>query len=85
MVSRLCNWPLSILFDQWKEFTTRQQEFKSLTTQMVSVQEKLEARRYFNMWTKTHQAMKLAKQHYVSSTLRGLHKNFVEFLDNFFI
>ena len=66
VVSRLRHWPLSIVFDQWKEYTARQQEFKSLTTQMIGVQEKLAVCQYFNSWVKTYHAMKLAKQHYVS-------------------
>ena len=73
VVSRLRHWPLSIIFDQWKDFASRQQEFKSLTAQMISVQEKLAASRYFNSWVKTYHAMKLAKQHYVSTIFKKIH------------
>ncbi|WAR15777.1 hypothetical protein MAR_005882 [Mya arenaria] len=41
VVHRLRHWPVAIMFDQWREFTSRQREFKHLTTQMTSVQEKL--------------------------------------------
>ena len=68
VVSRLRNWPVSILFEQWKEFTARQQEFKSLTTRMISIQQKLAASQYFGMWIRKYHAMRLAKQHYVSTS-----------------
>ncbi|XP_052821299.1 uncharacterized protein LOC128246851 isoform X2 [Mya arenaria] len=64
VVHRLRHWPVAIMFDQWREFTSRQREFKHLTTQMTSVQEKLAVKQYFGSWLHSFREMRLAKQHY---------------------
>lgn len=64
VVNRLRHWPVSVMFDQWKEYTARQREFKLLSAQLVSLHEKLELKTRFNAWAQHHRDMKLAKQHY---------------------
>jgi len=67
VVHRLRHWPLSVMFDQWKDYTARQREFKHLTTQMISIQQGLALRQYFSGWIHYYREMKVAKQHYVSN------------------
>ncbi|XP_045163017.2 uncharacterized protein LOC123527556 isoform X2 [Mercenaria mercenaria] len=64
VVNRLWHWPVSIVFEQWKEYTARQSEFKLLTAQMIRVQQGLALKQYFNSWVQHYREMKLAKQHY---------------------
>ncbi|XP_060563783.1 uncharacterized protein LOC132723125 isoform X2 [Ruditapes philippinarum] len=64
VVNRLRHWPISIVFEQWKEYTARQSEFKLLTTKMISVHQELALKQYFNSWVQHHKEMKLAKHHY---------------------
>ncbi|KAL4221576.1 hypothetical protein ACF0H5_019833 [Mactra antiquata] len=63
-VTRLRHWPVSILFEQWKDYTSRQRELKHLSTQMINVQQELVTKRFFNSWLHSYRCMKLAKQHH---------------------
>jgi hypothetical protein len=65
VVHRLRHWPVSVVFDQWREFTSRQREFKNLTTQMISIHQELAVKQHYSAWLKQFQAMKMAKQHHV--------------------
>ena len=69
VVNRLRHWPISIVFEQWKEYTARQSEFKLLTTKMNSIHQELALKQYFSSWIQYHKEMKLAKHHYVSFKL----------------
>ncbi|XP_052225286.1 uncharacterized protein LOC127840885 isoform X16 [Dreissena polymorpha] len=64
VVHRLRHWPVSVVFDQWREFTSRQREFKNLTTQMISIHQELAVKQHYSAWLKQFQAMKMAKQHH---------------------
>lgn len=58
------------MFDQWRDYVTRQRELKHLTMQMISVQQKLALKQYFSDWVQQYREMKLAKHHYVSGFIQ---------------
>ncbi|KAK3578018.1 hypothetical protein CHS0354_027231 [Potamilus streckersoni] len=63
VVTRLRHWPVSILFDQWKEFTIRQRELKNFAKVMSERHQSLTLSMIFKTWVRHYKSMKLAREH----------------------
>ncbi|KAL3861077.1 hypothetical protein ACJMK2_007163 [Sinanodonta woodiana] len=63
VVTRLRHWPVSILFDQWKEFTIRRRELNGLAKLMSERHQFLTMSLIFKIWVRHYKAMKLAREH----------------------
>ncbi|XP_033763596.1 uncharacterized protein LOC117344856 isoform X2 [Pecten maximus] len=68
-VKRLRFWPISIAFDQWKEFTNRQRELKVLSNQLQAYIKEAKMRHVFRIW-RTAQTNNHKAKHFMESTLK---------------
>ncbi|OWF37145.1 hypothetical protein KP79_PYT21337 [Mizuhopecten yessoensis] len=68
-VKRLRFWPISVAFDQWKEFTNRQRELKALSNQLQAYIKEAEMRRVLRIW-RTAQANNNKAKTFMESSLK---------------
>ncbi|XP_050412633.1 uncharacterized protein LOC126827382 [Patella vulgata] len=60
-VVRFSNWPVSIVFDQWKEFVIRQRELKEYAQQVEELSQSVKLKLAFRAWKKQFYGMEKAK------------------------
>ncbi|XP_060083146.1 uncharacterized protein LOC132562420 [Ylistrum balloti] len=68
-VKRLRFWPISIAFDQWKEFTYRQRELKTLSNQLQAYIREAKMRHVLRIW-RTAQTNNNKAKHFMESSLK---------------
>ncbi|KAK6176846.1 hypothetical protein SNE40_015071 [Patella caerulea] len=81
-VVRFSNWPVSIVFDQWKEFAIRQRELKEYAHQVEELSQSVKLKLAFRAWKKQFYGMEKAKNYRnkvvmssVVTTLKDYQKN----------
>ncbi|XP_076085843.1 uncharacterized protein LOC143056610 isoform X2 [Mytilus galloprovincialis] len=78
-IKRLRFWPLSNVFDQWKEFTARQREMKAATKQVKELHVQLQQKMVFRIWRETYEGSSKAKIQSNSSLQRRVFDAWYDF------
>ncbi|XP_041377399.1 uncharacterized protein LOC121389816 [Gigantopelta aegis] len=63
VVKRLRHWPVSVLLDQWKEFTARQLELKRLRSRLAEIHHRCILTLALRDWRQNYSAVLCAKKH----------------------
>lgn len=61
VIKRLRFWPVSNVFDQWKEFTARQRELKVATKQVQDLHVQLQQKMVFRIWKECYEGSSKAR------------------------